>query len=161
MALKDLEERIKTVIYSLVTHPLPGYTEASGPSIVTYRGIVNAIYGALYNAKSWPALAEMLYELELGNSTLATQFMERMVWEYDPSRPQPLTPRPQTDELGSLVICADGYDAPLPPEGLVWWSSLRRNMTEKSWISGNSRFSNVFPCRHFTAYWPDVAEVYR
>lgn len=41
------------------------------------------------------------------------------------------------------------------------WSSLWANMTSKSFISGNSRFSNVFPCRHFTTYWPDVAEVYR
>lgn len=34
-------------------------------------------------------------------------------------------------------------------------------MTSKSFISGNSRFSNVFPCRHFTTYWPEVAEAYR
>lgn len=34
-------------------------------------------------------------------------------------------------------------------------------MTSKSFISGNSRFTNVFPCRHFATYWPDVAEAYR
>lgn len=161
VVLKDLELRMRTLIESLITHPVSGYSETSGPSLITYRGIVSAIYGSLYNANSWPSLATMLYELELGNSTLATNFLERMAWEYDPTRPQPPAPRPKTDELGDIVICSDGYDAPLPPEGLAWWSSLWANMTAKSWISGNSRFSNVFPCRHFTTYWPDVAEVYR
>ncbi|KAK4675530.1 hypothetical protein QC764_0079070 [Podospora pseudoanserina] len=34
-------------------------------------------------------------------------------------------------------------------------------MTTKNWIAGNSRFYNVFPCRHFNTYWPRPAEVYR
>ncbi|ROW17980.1 hypothetical protein VPNG_00212 [Cytospora leucostoma] len=159
--LAELRARTENLVTSLIRAPVPGYTETSGPSLVTYSGIVSAIYSSLYNAKSWPALAEMLYELEAGNSTLAAAFLERLVWEYDPTRPQLPSPRPSTDELTFLVICGDGYDAPLPPEGLAWWSSLWANMTEKSWISGNSRFANVFPCRHFTTYWPDVAEVYR
>lgn len=152
---------METLITSLITHPVSGYTEKNGPSLVTYRGLVGAIYGALYNAQSWPALATMLYDLELGNSTLAASFLESQTWQYDPTRPQPLAPRPNTDELGYMVICGDGYDAPLPAEGLAWWSSLWTNMTSKSWVSGNSRFASVFPCRHFTTYWPDVAEVYR
>lgn len=161
VVLRDLEIRMKNLVESLITHPISGYSKTSGPSLVTYGGVTSAIYSSLYNAKSWPAMAQMLYELELGNSTLTTNFLERMVWEYDPTRPQPPSPRPQTDELGSIVICSDGYDAPLPPEGLAWWSSLWTNMTAKSWISGNSRFYNVLPCRHFTTYWPDVAEAYR
>ena len=159
--LVDLEVRMENLVNSLIGNPVSGYTETSGPSLVTYSALVLAIYSSLYNARSWPALAEMLYELELGNSTLAAAFLERLVWEYDPTRPQPLSPRPSTDELTYLVICGDAYDAPMPPEGLAWWSSLWANMTAKSWISGNSRFSNVFPCRHFTTYWPEVAEVYR
>ncbi|KUI65889.1 hypothetical protein VM1G_01932 [Cytospora mali] len=161
VSLMELEVRMETLITSLIGNPVPGYTEASGPSLVTYSGLVSAIYSSLYNAKSWPATAEMLHELEAGNSTLAAAFLERMVWEYDPTRPQLPSPRPSTDELTYLVICGDSYDAPIPPDGLTWWSSLWANMTAKSWISGNSRFSNVFPCRHFTTYWPDVAEVYR
>lgn len=161
VTLTDLEARMENLVTSLIGNPVPGYTETGGPSLVTYSGIVSAIYGSLYDAKSWPATAEMLHELEAGNSTLAAAFLERMLWEYDPTRPQLPSPRPLTDELTYLVICADSYDAPLPPDGLTWWSSLWANMTAKSWISGNSRFSNVFPCRHFTTYWPDVAEVYR
>lgn len=161
VSLTDLEARMEDLVTSFIGDPVPGYTETSGPSLITYSALVSAIYGALYNAKSWPAMAEMLHELEAGNSTLAATFLERMAWEYDPTRPQPPSPRPSTDELTYLVICGDSYDAPLPPDGLAWWSSLWANMTAKSWISGNSRFSNVFPCRHFTTYWPDVAEVYR
>lgn len=161
VALKDLQQRLDLLVKSLITHPISGYTEESGPSLITYARLTGAIYGSMYNAQSWPALAEMLYELEAGNSSLAAGYLEAGTWEYDPTRPQSLLHRPSTDELGSLVICGDGYDAPMPPEGLAWWSSLWANMTSKSWISGNSRFHNVFPCRHFTTYWPDVAEVFR
>ncbi|KAK2610644.1 hypothetical protein N8I77_004058 [Diaporthe amygdali] len=159
VTLKDLEKRIEALVTSLISDPIPGYTENSGPSLVTYSALISAIYGSLYNAKSWPALAEMLYDLEAGNSTLAATFLELSAWEYDPTLPQLPSPRPSTDELTYIVICGDAYDA--PPKGLDWWSSLWANMTSKSFISGNSRFSNVFPCRHFTSYWPDVAEAYR
>ncbi|KAI1394880.1 Alpha/Beta hydrolase protein [Hypoxylon fuscum] len=161
VTLQDLEVRMKELVVSISQQPVAGYLESSGPSIITYSALVAAIYGSMYNAKSWPALAQMLYELEAGNSTLATAFLDKSEWEYDPTLPSPPSPKPSSDELGSLVICADSYDAPLPPEGLAWWESLWANMTTRSWISGNSRFFNVFPCRHFTAYWPQPAEVYR
>ncbi|KAK7719865.1 hypothetical protein SLS64_002046 [Diaporthe eres] len=159
VVLKDLEKRIKALLSGLISDPIPGYTENTGPSLVTYSALVGAIYGSLYNAKSWPALAEMLYELEAGNSTLAAAFLEMSAWEYDPTLPRLPSPRPSSDELEFLVICGDSYDA--PAQGLAWWSSLWANMTSKSFIAGNSRFSAVFPCRHFATYWPDVAEAYR
>ncbi|KAI1074327.1 hypothetical protein F5B20DRAFT_574151 [Whalleya microplaca] len=161
VTLDGLEDRMKTIISSLIQRPVLGYTELSGPSLVTYSALVAAIYGSLYNAKSWPALAQMLYELEGGNSTLAAAFLERSSWEYDPTLPSPPSPKPSSDELGALVICADSYDAPLPPDGLIWWQSLWANMTAQAWIAGNSRFFDVLPCRHFPTYWPKPAEVYR
>ncbi|KAI1093247.1 Alpha/Beta hydrolase protein [Rostrohypoxylon terebratum] len=161
VTLQDLEIRMKNLVVAISQRPVAGYIESSGPSIVTYSALVSAIYSSLYNANSWPALAQMLFELEAGNSTLATAFLDQSDWEYDPTLPSPPSPKPSTDELGSLVICADSYDAPMPPEGLVWWQSLWANMTTKAWISGNSRFFNVFPCRHFNTYWPEPAEVYR
>ncbi|CAJ2505643.1 Uu.00g130370.m01.CDS01 [Anthostomella pinea] len=156
-----LEHRMDSLITSLIARPIPGYTASSGPSLITYSSVISAIYGAMYNAQSWPALAQMLYELEDGNSTLATEFLERAQWEYDPTLPSPPSPKPASDELGSLVICADSYDALEPPEGLAWWESLWANMTAQAWISGNSRFFDVLPCRHFSTYWPNPAEVYR
>lgn len=161
VALKDLEARMATLVSSLLARPIVGYTENSGPSLITYSGLVAAIYSAMYNANSWPALAQLLFELEAGNSTLAASFLEKMAWEYDPTLPSPPSPKPSSDELGSLVICADSYDAPQPDDGLVWWESLWANMTTQAWIAGNSRFSSVFPCRHFSTYWPKPAEVYR
>lgn len=116
--LKVLEKRIRALLSSLISDPIPGYTENSGPSLVTYSALVGAIYGSLYNAKSWPALAEMLYELESGNSTLAAAFLELSAWEYDPTLPHLPSPRPSTDELEFLVICGDSYDA--PAQGLAW-----------------------------------------
>jgi pimeloyl-ACP methyl ester carboxylesterase len=161
IALEHLNDRMLTLVSSLIVRPISGYTENSGPSLITYSALVSAIYRSLYNAKSWPALAQMLYELEAGNSTLAAAFLERSAWEYNPTLPSPPSPKPSSDELANLVICADSYDAPHSPGDLDWWSDLWANMTSRSWISGNFRFFYVLPCRHFTTYWPEPAEVYR
>ncbi|KAL3958575.1 hypothetical protein ACCO45_006737 [Purpureocillium lilacinum] len=144
VTLKSLEKRMHSLISSLIERPLPGYTDFSGPSLITYSSLVGALYGSMYNAKSWPALAQMLFELEAGNATLAAAMLERVAWGYDPTLP--------SEELGTLVICADSYDAKEPEGGMDWWEGLWQNMTERSWIAGNSRFSN---------YWPEPAEVYR
>ncbi|TDZ16710.1 putative hydrolase [Colletotrichum orbiculare MAFF 240422] len=156
-SLKDLETRMTSLLDSLVQRPVVGYTSKSGPSVVTYSQLVSSAYSAMYNPASWPAFAQMLHELDLGNATLAAEFLDRAAWQYDPSRPPGA--RPSSDELTNLVICADAYDA--PPQELPWWESLWRNMTARSWIAGNGRFSSVFPCRHFNTYWPRPAEVYR
>ncbi|KAI1426943.1 alpha/beta-hydrolase [Xylaria sp. FL1777] len=161
VTLEDLERRMNGLITSLISRPQPGYSESSGPSLVTYSSLVGGIYGALYNAETWPTTAQMLYELEGGNSTLFTELFDKAEWKYDPaSTPSPF-PYVPGDDLSALVICSDSYDAPMPSDGLAWWASLWANMTSKSWISGNSRFFNVFPCRHFATYWPEPAEVYR
>jgi pimeloyl-ACP methyl ester carboxylesterase len=160
VTLSDLETRMDTLMKSLAARPVPGYLEARGPTLVTYSLLVDAFYGAMYNPRSWPTLAQTLYELEAGNSTLAASTLERS-WQYDPALPCSPDPMPASDlELGTLVICADSYDAP-GPDDLEWWLSLWGNMTSKSWIAGNSRFYNVLPCRHFLTYWPDPVGVYR
>lgn len=161
VTLEDLEKRMTTLIQALIKRPLVSYTKSSGPSLITYSHLVGLLYGAMYNAKGWPALAQMLHELEAGNTTLAATMLERSVWEYDPTKPPPPNKRPSSEELGTLVICADQYDSPEPEDGMDWYESLWANMTAKSWIAGNSRFQNIFPCRHFTKYWPKPAEVYR
>lgn len=161
VTLDHLQKRMDNLIRSLIQRPLASYTASSGPSLVTYSSLVGLLYGAMYNARGWPALAQMLHELEAGNTTLAATMLERSVWGYDPTKPPPPGRRPRSEELGTLVICADQYDAPEPEGGLAWYESLWANMTARSWIAGNSRFQNVFPCRHFTDYWPEPAEVYR
>ncbi|KAI1179980.1 alpha/beta-hydrolase [Nemania sp. FL0916] len=161
VTLEQLENRMESLITSLIDRPVPGYSKSIGPSLVTYSSLVAAIYSTLYNAESWPATAQMLYELEGGNSTLAAKMLDEAEWKYNPaSTPSPF-PKAASDDLAALVICSDSYDAPQPTKGLEWWASLWANMTSQSWIAGNSRFFNVFPCRHFATYWPEPAEVYR
>ncbi|KAK4153349.1 Alpha/Beta hydrolase protein [Chaetomidium leptoderma] len=161
VTLADLETRMEALMSSLVDRPIPAYLPTSGPSLVTYSALVDSIYGAMYNARSWPALAQTLSELEDGNSTLAASLLETSGWWYDPEAPCSPTPVSGSDlELGNLVICTDSYDAP-GPDDLDWWLSLWGNMTAKSWIAGNSRFYGVLPCRHFLTYWPEPAGVYR
>lgn len=161
VTLDGLQHRMELLIKSLAHRPLPGYTDFSGPSLITYSALVGAIYGAMYNAFSWPALAQTLFEMEAGNTTLISIMLEHASWEYDPTLPSIPDKKPSSDELGAIVICSDGYDAPLPKNGLDWWEALWANMTEQNWIAGNSRFTNVFPCQRFIEYWPKPAEVYR
>lgn len=167
VSVGELKARMRSLLASLLARPIPAYTEASGPSLVTYPALVSFIYSALYNAQTWPRLARILHDLEQGNATLAAAALEGAAWEYDPTRALPKV-KASSDELERLVICSDAYDAPQLGEdgdgdgdGLDWWLALWANMTEKSWVAGNDRFHSVFPCRHFAAYWPKPAEVYR
>ncbi|KAI1150112.1 alpha/beta-hydrolase [Nemania diffusa] len=161
VTLEALESRMDALVKSLVHRPMPSYAESVGPSLVTYSSLVLEIYATLYDARLWPAMAHMLYELEDGNATLAAAMLDKIEWAYDPASTTSTSPRVVSDDLSSLVICSDSYDAPQPSEGLAWWASLWANMTSQSWVAGNSRFFSVFPCRHFTTYWPEPAEVYR
>ncbi|RKU44543.1 hypothetical protein DL546_000602 [Coniochaeta pulveracea] len=158
-ALARLQERVEKVIRSLIDRPLPAYDNKNGPSLITYSPLVAAIYEALYRPRMWPDTAQMLYELSQGNTTLAALALEKQ-WGFDPFTPP--TPGKFSDEndLANLVICADSFDAPFEP--LAWWEDLWSNMTTQSWIAGNSRFQNVFPCRHFNTYWKmNPKDVYR
>ncbi|KAK3291848.1 uncharacterized protein B0H64DRAFT_241725 [Chaetomium fimeti] len=161
VTLPTLEARMDALMASLADRPIPAYLPTTGPSLVTYSSMVNSIYGALYNAQSWPAMAQVLYELEDGNATLAVAAVESGWWFYDPATACSPTPvQPSDQELGYLVICADAYDAP-GPDDLDWWLSLWGNMTAQSWVAGNSRFYVTLPCRHFSQYWPEPVGVYR
>jgi pimeloyl-ACP methyl ester carboxylesterase len=153
VTLPDLKARMAALMASLAHRPVPAYLPSSGGTLVMYSAVVDNIYGAMYNARSWPALARTLSELEDGNATLAASTLETSAWYYDPEAPCLTDPIPPSDyELGTLVICADAYDAP-GRDDLDWWLSLWGNMTTKNWIAGNSRFFGVLPCRHFTKYW--------
>ena len=69
----------------------------------------------------------MLYELESGNSTLATGFLDE--WSYDPTLACGSTQKKpsRSDELGIMVICSDSYDAPQPDDGLDWWDDCEHS----------------------------------
>ncbi|KAK8073936.1 hypothetical protein PG994_004835 [Apiospora phragmitis] len=159
LSLLELDVWVRGVIGDLVSHPLPAYTVKSGASLVMYSEVVGAIYQSLYNPHSWKALAQMLYELGHGNTTLAGEFLEAAIWQYDPTLPcTASSKKPSSLELTLMVVCSDAYDD--KDWGLEWWEEKWEIMTKLSWISGDSRFF-VFACHHYTTYWPKPAEVYR
>ncbi|KAJ5315600.1 Peptidase S33 tripeptidyl aminopeptidase-like C-terminal [Penicillium atrosanguineum] len=159
VTLTQLEERMAQLLESLRIRPQSAYTEMSGPSLITYSALVDKIlYPAMYKPTNWPDAAQMLFELESGNGTLAANRLD-LSWSDHTFKP-PYPHDPSSSELELLVICSDSYDAPLP-DGLGWWDDLWGNMTTQSWIAGNSRFFAVLPCRHFNTYWPRPSEVYR
>ncbi|KAK1753434.1 Alpha/Beta hydrolase protein [Echria macrotheca] len=160
VTLADLMTRMDTLITSLIERPIPA-TVKNSPTMIMHSYIVDSIYSAMYSAKRWPALAQLLYDLESGNATLAATRFQSGAWWYDPSLPCPELGEPGSDsELGSLVVCSDSYDAP-EPDDVDWWLSLWANMTTQSWIAGNGRWYTVLPCRHFNQFWPKPAEVFR
>lgn len=157
VTLEDLESRMKKLLQSLIELPLSGYTESGGPSLITHSQLSLILYGSLYSPKSWPDTAQMLFELENGNSTLAANEVE-FPWYHPPT--SPLHRDISAEELLWTVVCADASDAPQPDDGLIWWDSLWANMTARSWISATFRLSTVLPCRHFNRYWPSPPDIH-
>jgi pimeloyl-ACP methyl ester carboxylesterase len=158
VTLPQLETRMAQLLESLKTRPRSAYTESAGPSLVTYSALVDrALYPAMYRPTDWPRTAQMLYELEAGNATLAANSID-LIWNDRSEKPSYHVL--SSSELDLLVICADSYDAPLP-DGLEWWDQLWETMSTQSWIAGNSRFFAVLPCRYYNAYWAPPSEVYR
>ncbi|CEJ59213.1 Putative Tap domain protein [Penicillium brasilianum] len=159
VTLEQLEGRMARLLASLQIRPQSAYTESGGPSLITYSALVeNLLYPVMYRPANWPSIAQLLYELEAGNATLAATQLETSWSDHSekPSYPH----IPSSSELELLVICSDSYDAPMP-DGLDWWDQLWANMTAQSWMAGNSRFFAVLPCRHYNTYWGRPSEVYR
>ena len=130
-SLAALQERMESLLSSVLTRPVPGVLPNSGPAVMTYSTLVAMLYSSMYRPASWPATASMLAELERGNATLALRMADSSAFEFDPSRPVPagVPHRPSSDESGMLVICADQYDAPQQP--LEWYGDLWQNMTTR------------------------------
>ncbi|PWN44013.1 hypothetical protein IE81DRAFT_321666 [Ceraceosorus guamensis] len=68
----------------------------------------------------------------------------------------PLEPEAGSTELENFIICGDAYDAPAQDD--AWYVSLWKNMTAKSFISGDDRFFSSLPCKTYP-YKP--TDVYR
>ncbi|KAJ3156171.1 hypothetical protein HDU86_004139 [Geranomyces michiganensis] len=188
VTLRNLQARMEALFSALVARPIAGYTPRSGPGVVTYSVLIDAIYSTLYSPGNWPAAAVILADLEKGNATSALLRIEDLLWAYQPTREQTdetgvskhvtrgrQLPSTGTSGLGILVICADsfnGHTRPFPNDrqiapvrdavpSLDWYLSLWQNMTERSFVAGNSRFYDILPCRHYATHWPaGPAETY-
>ncbi|KAJ3018214.1 hypothetical protein HKX48_003032 [Thoreauomyces humboldtii] len=177
--LARLQSRMKDLFHSVMLRPIPGYTVQSGPAVLTYPILIEGLYQSMYSPATWPAVADMLAQLERGNATSALQMLhENLLWQYDPvseeAKREAQLPRGRqlptgsTGELGFLVICSDSFHAPVPSgatsaiPSLDWYLNLWQNMTTQSFIAGNSRFHDIIPCRHFATNWPfGPAETYQ
>ncbi|EPQ26190.1 uncharacterized protein PFL1_06126 [Pseudozyma flocculosa PF-1] len=159
VTLRGLEARMSKLFDSVLARPVPGYLDESGPSLLDYSTLIGMLYSTLYNAKTWPMFAKMLSQLEGGNATLAIQMADASTWEYDPSVRDPRADPPASDELFSMVVCSDSYDA--PARDLDYWQRLWSTMARKDFIAGDGRFYDVLPCRHFAKHWPHPVDVYR
>lgn len=161
----ELIQTMDDLFARLVQRPIPGWTPASGPLIITYSQVISIIYSALYDSSTWDSLATALYELLQGNSSLMSRYVDS--WEYDPWQPSVSRATQSSDELAMLVICSDQYDSALPDgyevatNGEQWYLDLWKQMVSKSEIGGNSRFLDILPCRHWNATFGSPKEVYR
>lgn len=97
----------------------------------------------------WLGAAQILYELEAGNATLAANVLDLSWCDY--SEKQSFPNVASSSELNRLAICVDSYDAPLP-DGLDWWNQLWENLVIQSWMAGNPRLYAVLPCRYYNTY---------
>lgn len=159
VTIAQLEARVFKILDSLTTKPIPAYTEKSGPFLITYSRFVRMLKITMANPSRWPGAAKMLYDLEAGNITLAAASLD-FGWGYDPTIPS-RKDDPISQEIISLVLCADAFDVNPPEDGLLGLDQLWLNMTSQSWIAGDGGFYEALSCRHYTTYWPRPSEVYR
>jgi hypothetical protein len=74
VTLDGLKARMQELLQRLIHRTFTAYLEDSGPFLITYLGLVRNLFAPMYDARTWPALTQMLYELEAGNTTVAVLF---------------------------------------------------------------------------------------
>lgn len=129
VTLKSLKSRMQNLLDSVKIRPLAGYLPTSGPSILTYSTLSKMLHSMLYDSSKWPLYAQILYEIESSNLTLALTEMEN-TWDFNPLHPS--DQKPKSNDLIDMVICDDAY---LSHEDdsrtLEIWAELQRNMTKQ------------------------------
>lgn len=131
VTLQSLKTRMEDLLEPMKSTPLIGYLPQSGPSILTYSTLIEMLFMMLYDSSKWPSYAQMLYELESGNTTLALLEMEK-TWQFDPSNEDDWKKKPSSEELMMAVVCDDGYLSHKDePRSLEYWGEIQRNMTKE------------------------------
>lgn len=117
--------------------------------MLRYEELIAVIYSALYNSFSWPNLAIRLQRLEAGNATAALN-AAAAEWSFDPTPlPQPTKAKAPWDratnttseELGTMVICGDAYDA--PQKDLDWYQVSIRGSRDSKMAFTDSWFASL------------------
>ncbi len=147
---EDLIGAMQSVFDELAKRPVLGYTDRSGPFVITYSSVSMLLAMSLYDPSSWPQITEALYGLLQGNTTVMSDLVDR--WEYDPTQPGPLIAGFAPVEMVLMVVCSDSYDSPLPPtydittNGEEWYLNLWEHMLNKTEVQGDRSFYLTLPC---------------
>lgn len=131
---KGAKKTVMDLLTSLYDRPLPVSSDKIA-GLVTFYDYKETFYGTLYGPRNWRRFAEITTDLLNGNGTsflLATD------------------PGPSgfgVAEAGTAVLCTDAV--PATNYSLSSWSEYVRNMTQLSFIAGDSRSLDTLPCRHW------------
>ncbi|KZT50963.1 alpha/beta-hydrolase [Calocera cornea HHB12733] len=130
----DLRLSVEGLLMSLSHRPIP-VPEGEHKGIVTRWHVLSFLYQSLYRPNViWPRLAEVLDALIVDRNR--TLLLQELAWTGGLA--------PHTEE-GIAVICSDAV--PANSISLEEWESQTRQMTAKSFISGEIRSLHTLPCR--------------
>lgn len=131
---KSVRSTVMDLLDSLYERPLP----VSAPDVkglVTFYNYKSFFYETLYRPDKWLTFAEITQDLLKGNGT---SFLRAVA---------PGPPGYGLAEAGTAVLCTDAV--PATNYSLASWSEYVRNMTQQSFIAGDSRSLDNLPCRHW------------
>jgi pimeloyl-ACP methyl ester carboxylesterase len=131
---KGARETVMDLLASLYQRPLP----VSGPGaigLVTFYDYKSFLYGRLYSPRNWLKFANITMDLLRGNGS-------SFLTATDPG-PSGFG----SEESGTAVLCTDAV--PATNYSLSLWSEFVHNMTQLSFIAGDSRSLDTLPCRHW------------
>ena len=131
---KGAKDTVMDLLTSLFQRPLPVSSENIA-GIVTFYDYKSFLYETLYRPKSWPRFAEITANILQGNGS-------SFLFATDPG----LSNFASFDS-GSAVLCTDAV--PATNYSLASWSEFVHNMTERSFVAGDSRSLDTLPCRHW------------
>ncbi|MCJ1239569.1 hypothetical protein MMC14_007567 [Varicellaria rhodocarpa] len=122
------------LLTSLFQRPLP-MSSKDIAGIVTFYDYKSFLYETLYRPKSWLRFAEITMNLLQGNGSSFLSATDPGLSSF------------ASFDSGSAVLCTDAV--PATNYSLASWSDFVHNMTERSFIAGDSRSLDTLPCRHW------------
>jgi pimeloyl-ACP methyl ester carboxylesterase len=132
---KSPKRTVLDLLDALYERPLPvSGNDLTG--LVTFSGYKGFFYGTLYRGgENWKKFADITLDLLNGNGS---SFL---------SANNPGPSGYGSSEWGTAVLCTDSY--PATSYSLSSWKDYVQNMTELSYIAGDTRAIATLPCRHW------------
>lgn len=134
----DSKSSVLDLLNKLYERPLPVISDHL-TGLVTFFNYKAAFYGVLYRPERWPFFAKVTSELLNGNGT---SFLLNFTSSYFGG-----SPSSYFEAAGTAVLCTDA--TPATNYTLDSWKDFTKNMTEASFIAGDSRSLDTLACRHW------------